>query len=124
MKLSTIIDPAFQAALKKLMAEPLPLKTAYKIKAIAQAVDQELKRYDEVRREALLKRATHKEDGEPDVNSDGTVKLEGDNLQLFVKELNELLAVDIAVEMLTIAELGDKVCMSADQLLALDDLIS
>ena len=88
MKLSKLVDPQFQAVLRKLAAQEIPLRTAFKLKGIIKTGNDELAKYDEVRGDALKRLAS-------DINL-GNVKL---------------------------SELGDKVSLTTQELLNLEDLI-
>lgn len=123
MKLAKIIDPKFKDVIRKLAAEKLPLKTAFKIKGIMKTLDGEIEKYDEVRREALDKYGSRGEDGELVVDATGGVQLDAASMAMFMKSVNELLGMQVAVDTISISELGDDVRLSADDLTALDDLL-
>lgn len=124
MKLNKLVDPNFQLTLRKLASQEIPLKTAYKLKGIIKVCNEELAKYDDVRTDALNRYGTKKEDGSLDIDNDGSVKLSTENKQLFVDELNALLVTDIAVTPVSISELGDKVSLTTQELMILDDLIT
>src|SRR5581483_10550076 len=123
MKLARVTDQKFQAALQKLLKESLPLRTAFKLKGIAKRAQEELDKYEEVRKAAVERYGSKDENGNLIVLEEGTVKLEGENLNQFVKELSDLVNTEISIGTVSIDELGDKVNMSAEELLALEDLL-
>jgi len=123
MKLSKLVDPQYQAILRKLGAQEIPLKTAFKLRGIIKVGNDELAKYEEVRGEALKRLGDKKEDGSLDIDEKGTVNLSGDNKQKFIDELNALLNTDISVGTIRLDELGDKVSLTTQDLLILDDLI-
>jgi len=123
MKLSKLIDPQFQVILRKIAGQDIPLRTAFKLKGIIKCVNDELVKYDEVRGEALKRLGDKKEDGSLDVDESGTVKLSEDNMKDFAAELTTLINTDIDVGTLKIDELGDKLSLTAAELMTLDDLI-
>lgn len=123
MKLSKLVDPQYQVILRKLAAQELPLKTAFKLRGIIKISNDELAKYEEVRSEALKRLGNKKEDGSLDVDDKGTVQLNDDNMQSFIRELNTLLATDLDVGTLSVSELGDKVTLTTQELIILDDLI-
>jgi hypothetical protein len=123
MKLALIIDPGFTTALKKLMGEQLPLKTAYKLKGIAEKVQAENNKYDELRIAALNNYGSKDAEGKFVMTETGSVDLQGDNLTNFLNELNQLLSIDVPLDSISINDLGDKLKLSADELFLLSDIL-
>lgn len=124
MKLAKLVDPQFQAALRKLAAEELPLRTAFSLRGIIKQANDELAKYDEVRADALKRLGDKKEDGELNVDENGSVKLSEENMKSFVEQLNQLLAADVPMQAIKLADLGTKLNVSATDLLTLDSLIT
>lgn len=124
MKLAKLVDPQFQSVLKKLAAEELPLRTAFALRGIIKRAGEELTKYDEVRADALKRLGDKKEDGELNVDEAGSVKLSEDNMKQFVEQLNVLLASEVSIDSIKLADLGAKVSMSTNDLLILDSLIT
>lgn len=120
MKLSNLIDPRFKQAVTKLNQQQLSLRVAFKLKGIINKVDEELKKYEEVRSGALAKYGKKNEDGTLVSDANGNVALEGEEAEGFVKEINELLALDIELPKLSLSELGDNLTMSSEELFLLD----
>ena len=120
MKLSNLINPKFKQAMGKLNQQQLPLKAAFKIKGIIDVVDAELAKYESVRQSALLKYGKKNEDGSVVTDDNGNVTLEGEEASAFVKELNDLLSLDIAVDKIAVEELGENVTISSEELFLLD----
>lgn len=79
MKLSDLIDLQFKSGLAKLSAASLPLRTAFQLKGLVNAVEAELKKYEDVRQSALQEFGKVKEDGTYEVQ-------EGTNAVLFKSE--------------------------------------
>jgi hypothetical protein len=123
MKLSKLVDPQYQGVLRKLAGQEIPLRTGFKLRGIIKAGNEELSKYEEVRAEALKRLGDKKEDGSLEVDDKGTVKLSEDNMKVFVEELNTLLVTDVNIGTVKIAELGDKVSLSTQELFILEDLI-
>jgi hypothetical protein len=123
MKLSKLVDPQYQAILRKLSSQEVPLRTAFKLRGIIKTASDELSKYDEVRGEALKRLGDKKEDGSLEVDAQGTVKLNEDNMKVFVAQLNELLDSDVNIGNLKLNELGDKASLTANELLVLDGFI-
>lgn len=123
MKLGKLVDPNYQAILKKLALQEIPLRTAFKLRGIIKVGNDEFAKYEEVRADALRRFGDKKEDGSLDMDANGTVKLSDDNMKLFVSELNALLVLDVNVGKIKIDELGDKASLTAQELMILDDLI-
>ena len=123
MKLGQLNDVRFHAALSKLIEQPLPLRAAFKLKGISAKVQDELRKFDEVRQAALKQYGNKDENGELLTNEDNTVKFEKENLELFAKELNELSLTEVDVGTISVSELGDKLTVTADDLMALDGVV-
>ncbi len=124
MKLARIVDPRFQSAFKKLMGEQLPLKTAFKMKGIYARIQTEADRYEETRQAALGRFGNKKEDGTLDVDANSQVKISDANVELFVKELNELMSLDVEIGAVSIDELGNNVSITPEELILLDDVVT
>jgi hypothetical protein len=123
MKLSKLVDPSFQAALRKLASQDVPLRSAFKLKGMIKQVNDALAKYDEVRTDALKRYGDKDEKGELVLDENRSVKLSEDNAQNFVKELNELLNDGVEISNLKIAELGDKAALTTSELMLLEDVI-
>jgi hypothetical protein len=122
MKLEQVIDANFSAAMSKLAANNLPIKTAFKLKKIVADLDEEISRYHETRKEYLGKYAERGEDGEILQNSQGGAVLTDENQELFLQELSELLQLEVEVETVKVDELGD-ISMTPLELVYLDGLV-
>jgi hypothetical protein len=123
MKLGKLVDPQFQLILRKLANQEMSLRTAFKLKGIVKRLSDELLKYDEVRTEALKRLGNKNEDGSVDIDGNGQVKLSEDNLALFAKEIDALLATEVDIGSISAADLGDKVSMSTADLLVLDFVV-
>ena len=123
MKLSRIIDGRFHMALARLSAQPVPLKIAFKLKGIVAKVNEEMKKYEEVRSAALQKLGTKGEDGKLVVNEQNNVQMSEEAMKQFATELNELGSTDIELPTVTLAELGDKTNLTAEDAMSLDGVI-
>lgn len=123
MKLSKILDSRFKSGLQKLIAADLPLRVAFNLKGILATVNTALKTYDEVRLEALKRYADKKEDGSIELDDNKNVKINPENYEKFANELTELVATEIEVGKIKLADLGDNVRVSVDELGALEDLL-
>jgi hypothetical protein len=124
MKLSTLIEPNFHTAVKKLISQDVPLSAAFKLKGIIKRCDEEIAKYEEVRKVALEKLGDRDEQGNLLQTENGSVKLSQGNMQKFAVELSALLSSEVDVGKLKISDLGDKVNLSMSDLLALGDLIA
>lgn len=123
MKLARLTDSRLHAALRKLSAAPLPLRVAFKLKGIQAKVDEELKKFEEVRQGALEKFGKKDADGKLVTKDDGQVEFEPGQLKAFAEELNELGTTDIEMSSVKLDELGDKVELSVDELSLLGNII-
>ena len=123
MKLNKIVDPQFQGTLRKLAGQDLPLRAAFALKGVINNVNGELKKYDEVRSEALQRLGEKDDNGKVIVNENGSVKLSEDNMKLFISEMDALLTTNVEIGAVGIKDLGDKCSLSASDLLILDDIV-
>jgi hypothetical protein len=123
MKLARLSDARMHAVLRKLSAAPLPLRIAFKLKGVQSRVDEELGKYEEVRKSALEKFGKKGEDGKVIIKPDGNVELEQDQLKEFVAQMNELGQTDVDIPSLKMDELGDRVQLSVDELNLLDGIL-
>lgn len=124
MKLSKLVDPQFQVALRKLASQEVPLKSAFKLKGMIKQVNDALAKYDEVRTDALKRYGTKDDSGELVLEENGkNVKLSEENAQAFVQELNDLLADDVEIGSLRISDLGNNLSLSTTELILLEDVI-
>ena len=116
MKLSNLVDPRVKEAIIKLNKSQIPLKAAFKLKGIIGIFNAEYKKYEDVRSATVLKYGKKKEDGSLDSDENGNVTLEGENAQLFVSEINDLLIVEIEFPKISLSELGDGVSISSEEI--------
>ena len=123
MELGKLVDVQFQTTLRKLASQELPLRAAFTLKGIVNNVNSELKKYDEVRGEALQRLGEKDETGKLIAGDKGNIKLSDDNMKLFVDEMNTLLATPITVGSINAKDLGDKCTLSTSDLLTLDGII-
>jgi hypothetical protein len=123
MKLARIVDPKFQAALRKLNQEQLPLKVAFKLKGISKRVEEELQKYNDLRVEALNKFGQKDSDGNLVLSENQVVQFSDEAAQGFVKEMNELLNLEVALDTISINDLSDNIKMTVEELVYLEDLL-
>jgi hypothetical protein len=124
MQLAKMLDVRFKSGLSKLIAADIPLKSAFKLKGILQAVNDALRTYDEVRLEAVKKYGLKKEDGTLEVDENQNVKFDQEKYADFAKEMEELIATEIDVAKVSISELGEKVHISVDELNFLEPILN
>jgi hypothetical protein len=123
MKLKALITPTFQAALGKLTAQELPLRTSFYLKGVLKKNVEESKKYEDVRLEALSRVADKNEDGSMKVDANNQVHLSPDNLIKFQTELNALLETEVELGSVKLPELGEKTSLSPNDLLALEGFV-
>jgi len=126
MKLGTLIDPRFKAALAKLQAAPLPLKIAFKLRGVVKAIEKELQTYEDVRQAALQKHGLKDEAGKLLTNDDEikSVKFESEEaFKAFLKDLADLSSVEVEIPKVVVADIEEAVKLSSDELAMLEDLL-
>lgn len=123
MKLARLTDARFHAALRKLSAQPVPLRVAFKLKGITAKIDEELKKFEACRQEALEKFGKKDESGKLVTKADNSVEFEPGQLQAFASELNDLGQTDLEIPTVSLSELGDRAELTVDELILLDSIV-
>jgi hypothetical protein len=125
MKLSALASQDFRNAITSLMQQPLPIKTTFKLKKYAKALEAELAVFEETRTEIVKEYGEKDENGQP-VVTDGFVKLDETKSEEWQKKLGDLLTLESAIESpaIKLSELGDDLKISAHALFCLGDIIS
>jgi hypothetical protein len=118
-----VVNQDFRKALTILAKQDIPLKTGFKLKGILKRVDEEYMKYEECRKDALSRFGEKDQAGNVVQDDQGNVKLSKEGMDNFIKELQDLLQSDIDLPRLTVADLGEKLTMTTEQLLLLDDLV-
>jgi len=124
MQLARVADERLHKALEKLSKEPLPLKTAFKLKGIIKTVKEEHEKYESVRLEALRKHGSKDADGNVQIDeATGNVKFEKEGLMAFAEEINELVKLEIDVPTINVDDLGNNIQITTEDLEALEGVI-
>lgn len=124
MKLSVLANEKFKAAVGRLLAQELPIKTAIVLKGTVDMLNKELAIYEESRISLLRQYGKKKDSGELEIDANNNVVFENDQLVAYSKEFVVLGSKDIEVPKITAQELGDKATINYDDLLTLQDLIN
>ncbi len=122
MKLSRLIDPRFKDVIRRLQIERIPLKGAYKLKSIVKVIDDELTKYEDLRKDALDKLGLKDLTGAYIVDERGNVQFNEENGKEFAAELQDLANLDVTIPKLSIADLGDKMSLSVEDLFFIEEL--
>lgn len=123
MKLGTLVNANFQSALSKLTKSNVPLKTAFILKGALEKVQKELEKYEECRKEALDRLGDKDEEGNLATDENNQIKFSEENLKTFYEEMNELLKTEMDIPTVTVDQLGDKCEITAEELMALGEMI-
>ncbi|NBP03277.1 MAG: hypothetical protein EBU90_24970, partial [Proteobacteria bacterium] len=123
MKLGTIVAPKFTEALGKLIKTELPVVAAYKLKKVASIVNEEQKKFEDVRSGLVTKHAKKNKKGEIVKDENGGYSVDKENMKDFLKEIEDLLAVEVEIPKLKLSELGDNLKMTAQEMVLLDGLL-
>lgn len=123
MQVKTVLQPAFVSALNHLMNQPIPVKTAVKLRALASKINQHIVQYDTDRRALLNVCGEKNEDGRMVADDRGNVKLLAGKQTEYVEKLEELQNREIQVQPFASGDFGDACVISANQLIDLGDLL-
>lgn len=123
MKLARLTDGRFHSALRKLSAQPMPLRIAFKLKGVIAAVEVELKKFDQCRQEALDKFGKKDAEGKLVTKEDNSVEFEDGQLQAFASEMNDLGNADVEIPTVKLDDLGPKAELTVEELTLLDCII-
>ena len=106
-----------------MLAANLPIKTAFKLKGVANKVADELDKYDKLRLEMITKYADKDEKGNIALEDNGHAKFSSDGLRKFIDNLNELGSVDVDIPAIHISELDGLDNFTGEDFVFLGDLI-
>ena len=123
MKLGILANQNFQSALNKLADQELPIQVSFKIRRIIKKMNDELKIFNDTKDSLINRFGEKSEDGNLKINQDGTVSLDLKRKEEWLKELNDLNNLETSLPKIYLSELGDKLTISANELLILDGLI-
>lgn len=96
MKMTEVLE--LREGLKAVAAKELPVKTAYVLSRQVEKVEQEGKRYEELRRKLFEKYGEQK--GE-------RIEIPSEKMEAFTKEMNELLLLETDLEIEPVLSLDD-----------------
>lgn len=121
MKLGVIVNNKFSRALTQLSNLPVPISVAYKIATLLERVQQEQAKFSSLRKKIIDKHAELDEAGKPKLNVEKTEYLIV-NPVAFDKEMEELLALEVALPKIELSEIKN-VSLDAATVLALKDVL-
>lgn len=122
MLLALLLDDNLHIALKELSSQKLPIEVAFAIKGIKKKIEEELDKYEEVRKDILARHGEKNEDGSLKIDQDKNVVFAEGKMEEFLQELNELVNHEVDVGKIPIKSLAGAT-ITADQLMYLGDLI-
>lgn len=123
MKLARLLDENLHLAFKNLKNQKLPAKTAFVIKGIQKRMEEEITKYEEVRKELLNRCGKKDENGNLEVDDKNNVLFDADGQKEFINEMNELINTEVEIGTFTLESLGDKVELSGNDVIDLDGLL-
>ncbi len=119
--LGKVSQTGFTNTMELMLGQKLPIRTAFKVKTLVGIFNEELKKFNDIRKEILERHC--------DKNEDGTPKLENRNYNFspekmleVTKELNELSAIEVEFTPIKIDELGE-ISLTAQNLFDLGEVI-
>lgn len=124
MKLSKLIDPQFQSAMKKLSSQNVMLRGGVKLRFIMSSIARELSKYDEVRSKLLTELGDKSEDGSLLVDDSSNVKFSEEGLTTFAKHMETLLNSDVSIGTVSVEELGEQATLTVDELFLLEEIVT
>lgn len=125
MKIARIVNPQFNSAFTTLLNQPVPMVTGIKLREIHNAIRAKQRAYDESR-EALLKDLCEKDaDGNPVFEDDKKTayKLSDEGKAKFSEELAKVFDEDFETASVEAKDLGDKVSLTPQNLILLEDIV-
>jgi hypothetical protein len=123
MKISELMNPGVRTALTKIFQDDtLPRVVALKVKRLVIAVDAELGKFDSMRATLIEEFALKNDKGDVIKDERGNVDFTPENKLEFFKKEAELKDMDVMVQPLKMAELGDT-RLSAQDLFHLDKMV-
>jgi hypothetical protein len=122
MKVGELLGPNVKVALTKLFQAHLPMAAALKIKRLVIAVDSELSKYDNMRATLIEEFALKDDKGDIIKDAKGNVDFTPENKTEFLKKEAELKEMDVLIQPLKIADLGE-IPLSAQDLFSLDKIL-
>jgi len=123
MKLGMLVNPDFLESLGSLLTKELPPKTAFKLKGSFKRVQEEIKKYEEVRQENLKKLGKKDDKGELITDKEGKVEFEPGAYEEMVNKLKDLQDLEVEIPSVKLDELGSKIDISVKDLALLEGLI-
>lgn len=125
MKLVHLSSNEFKSAVSKLVGTALPPKTAFQIKKLVQNLESELAIFEEMRKNLIEEYATRDENGEIKVAENGNIFLDPTRTTEWQSKFSDLsmLETSLPLPAISLTELGDKVELSASDLIALDSIV-
>jgi hypothetical protein len=123
IKLGQLATPAFMTAMQHLLGDKISIRGAWHVKELVAKFNQELARYQEMRKIILETHCKKGDDGKPLLDESKSYSFDKDVMPTVMKEMNELNAIEVEVNPITLSELGDACTLNAQQLIDLGDLI-
>lgn len=122
MKLATLISEEFHTVFNELISQRIPIPAAYALNKIHEAVQKELVRYEELRREHLIRYAKRDENGGIVIEEDNVI-LDPENIDKFVQDMTDLVNMEVDVGSISMNSLGNAT-LSAKEIAALGGLVN
>ena len=91
IRLSQIMSS--QDAIKTLASQKLPVRTAYKIQKNLRLLEPEVSNFEKIRSQLIMEKYGEEEEG-----SNGSYKVPPENMKDYLKELNQLLDLEVTVD--------------------------
>jgi hypothetical protein len=122
INLGQMANETFKSTMQVLLGQPLPVRTAFKIKTLVNQFNAELTKFSELRKELLDRFCKKDEQGGPLLDDKGMYQFEPEQLPAVSQAINDLAAIEVEVTPIKLAELGD-IQLTAQQLFDLGSIL-
>lgn len=122
LNLGKVSSTTFTAAMQALLAEKLPIRTAFKVKTLVNTFNEELKKFSELRKAIIERHCKKQDDGTPVLDEEQNYSFEPEAVKALTSEMNELSTIELEFNAIKIDELGH-ISLTTQQLFDLGDVL-
>lgn len=122
MKIVQLINPEFMAAMRRLLGQEIPGKTAFKLRGLVNKLNEQLEAFQQTRGDIMSRHCLKDEEGKA-ISENGNYKFSDESAAVVTAEMNELLQVEVEHATIKVDELGERFQMSAADAIVLSAVI-